>query len=90
MSEYAVQYRGISQTDIIPHCVDYARKKQMEYIWLTVHTFDKRHQRLSDSIKNKLNGSGIPREQMPYYEKWEYVGEIKFHSVMQDKFICEI
>tara|TARA_R110000787_G_scaffold169762_4_gene282440 strand:+ start:651 stop:1226 length:576 start_codon:yes stop_codon:yes gene_type:complete len=90
MSEYASQYRGISQTDIIPHHARYARENNMEYIWKTVHTFDKRHKKLSESIKKKLNGSGVPREAMPYYDAWKFVGIVNFQYVDQDKFVCEI
>lgn len=90
IKKYRTMYRSLSQTDIIPSNVEYAKEKRIKGIWFSVHVFDKRHARLSNSQKRFLNGGNLLEHQMPYWKKLKYVGNITYRGVEQEKFYMKV
>ena len=81
-----LKYRSISQTDFIPHHVQFGISNQLKGVWYTVHCFDKRHERLKKSIINGINGGGISLRYQPYVNSFKYRGKITYNHVEQDLF----
>ena len=86
LPQYRVNYRSLSQTDLIPHYVQYALSNMLKGVWFTVHCFDKRHERLKKSILRGLNGGQLSAKDQPFSSSFKYHGEITYNNVPQDKF----
>lgn len=79
-------YRSLSQTDIIPWHVKRAREEKLAGVWYTIHAFDRRHERLKQSVLRSLNGGRVREEYQPYLNSFRHEGQITYNHVRQDKF----
>lgn len=90
LKDFRNKYRGIHQTNIIPKDVEYGIKHNLNGIWYSIHPFDKRHKRYSESQKRLLNGSKLHEEIMPYWKSFVYVGNVIYKNVIQEKFYMDL
>lgn len=87
---FRTTYKSLSQTDIIPSNVEFAKTRDLDGIWFSVHVFDERHKRLAESQKRFMNGSMLDESMMPYWKKFKYIGTIIYNHVKQEKFYASI
>lgn len=83
-------YLSISQTDFIPHYVEYAKKHCLKSVWFSIHCFDVRRERLKQSVIRSLNGGKLDLKCQPYVNSFKYQGQITYNHVKQHKFIYKI
>ena len=79
-------YPSIHMTNILPSKIDFAKNHNLNELWYTIHTFDKRHERLSDSQKYYFVAPASRNVSMPDYYKFEYKGKVTYNYTEQDKF----
>ena len=79
LKEYRNKYRGLVQIDYVPIFVENAIT---EKLYLTVHAYDKKHERLARAW-DRLIHSGQPPEKQPYRGKWKYLGIKEYRGVDQ-------
>lgn len=93
MKDMRTSFRSISQTDFVPRYVQEARRLSLKSVWMSVHTFDRRHTRLADSIERSINREGnnrISRQQQPYVDHFKYVGEVEYNNTLQKKYVLNL
>ena len=79
LKEYRNKYRGLAQIDYVPIFIENAKTDK---IYLTVHAYDKKHERLARAWDRLIN-SGNPPEKQPYRGKWKYLGVKEYRGVDQ-------
>jgi hypothetical protein len=79
---------SINQKLIIPRYAEIAKAMGINTLWITAHIFN-------DKIKVSVltadkKRSTTPRKDMPYYDRMEYEGEVKYKDVNQHSFKIEL
>lgn len=79
LKEYRNKYRGLAQIDYVPIFIENATTDK---IYLTVHAYDKKHEKLAGAWDRLIN-SGLPPDKQPYRGKWKYLGIKEYRGVEQ-------
>jgi len=79
LKNYRNKYRGIAQIDYVPIFIE---NTITDKIYLTVHAYDKKHEKLARAW-DRLISSGRPPEKQPYRGKWKYLGIKEYRGVDQ-------
>lgn len=82
------RYHSINQKLIIPRYAEIAKSMGIDKLWISAHAFDSK---IKTSILTAIiKKATTPRKDMPYYEKMEYEGKIKYKGVDQYSFVINL
>lgn len=84
--KYRTIYRSITQTDLIPFMVDFAENNGYDSIWYSMEVSDPHRSKYATSQKRHLNGGKLDSKYMPFWKDFEYVGQVVYNHVIQEKF----
>jgi hypothetical protein len=90
IKKFRNKYQSLHQVIIIPELVKFGKLNNLKGLWYSFDLFDKRHKRYSESQKRLLRGSKVPIEFIPYWNKFEFLGETVYNNVKQDKFFMKL
>ena len=90
LKKFRSMYQSVHQVLMIPNMVEYGMSIGATGLWYSFDPYDNRHKRYSESQKRLLNGSNVPTNQMPYWDKFEFVGQVTYNNTLQDKFYMNL
>ena len=90
LKKFRNTYQGVHQVLMIPNMVEYGKSISADGLWYSFDPFDKRHKRYSESQKRLLRGANVSTDQMPYWDKFKFVGQVTYKNTIQDKFYMDL
>mgnify|MGYP006268762913 CR=1 FL=1 len=90
IKRYRNRYQSLHQVLMIPRLVQQAKDMCLQGLWYSIHTFDQRHKRFSESQKRLLKPGAVARDHMPYWDRFIFTETIVYNNTEQDKFYMSL